>query len=439
MLRKVQSFIDIHQLLTAEKPVLVGVSGGADSVALLHVLYSLGYPCVVAHCNFHLRGEESNRDEQFVVELVKKFQFPFYKTDFDTVAYSKENGISIEMAARDLRYAWFRKIMTETGAQAIAVAHHADDSIETLLMNLVRGTGLRGLTGIPYRNGDVVRPLLEVSRAEIENYLSVNGLSYVNDSTNDSTDYHRNKIRNQVIPLLEEINPSVRQTLYESLSRFDDTYEIYRRAVDDIMNKAVVKDNEEIRINIESLKEQPAINTVLFEILYSYGFSSHVIEQIVSSLNYQSGKVFFSDSYTLLKDRNELILAPKEEKDSTSYYINEGDSELTQPIKLSLRKLKKTPDFEISKDKGKIHVDWDKLKFPLELRHWREGDVFHPFGMKGQKKVSDFFTDIKLNRIEKEQCWLLLSENKIVWVIGLRLDDRFRVKDSTQNILEITL
>jgi tRNA(Ile)-lysidine synthase len=439
MLQKIQSYINENQLLDGEKTVIVAMSGGADSVALWHILSRLGYDCVMAHCNFHLRGEESNRDEEFVRRLAEKHQTPFYKIDFDTTKYAAENGISIEMAARDLRYEWFYILLADLQAQAIAVAHHADDNIETMLMNLTRGTGLRGLTGISNRNGKVVRPLLCCSRKEIERYLFENGLNYVEDSTNKLNDYQRNKIRNQVIPLLEEINPSVRQTLYDTFERFADAYDIYSEKIDFLKKEIVLYEPDCVKIDIEKLKKQTGYKTILFEILHSFGFNSVVVRQISETLCKESGKQFFSGTHCLLKDRDQLIIYKKQQTENESYLIHENTKEIHEPIELQFEKIERTADFQVSKEKNIIHLDFAKLQFPLTLRKWREGDVFQPFGLKGKKKVSDFFIDNKLSLLEKKSCWLLLSGNEIVWLVGYRTDHRFRVTEKTKEIMKISI
>jgi len=382
-------------------------------VALLHILFSLGYDCVIAHCNFHLRMEESDRDEEFVRELGKQLHIPFYRIDFKTTEYASREGISIEMAARDLRYNWFHELLKELDAQAIAVAHHADDSIETMLMNLVRGTGLRGLTGIQPRNKKVVRPLLCCTRLELENYLIEEGLDHVEDSSNASTDYQRNKFRNEIIPLLEEVNPSARQTLYDSLLRFEGNLAIYQQAIDRIKEQIIYKTGGVIRLNIELIKQQVHIPTIMYELLQPYGFSPALIEQVTQNLDAESGKIFYSDNYRLLKDRKYLLLSAREETATDSYLIQKDDTELTEPIKLTL------------------------LHFPLQLRHWREGDSFFPFGMKQRQKVSDFFINNKLSMLEKEHSWLLVSGEDIVWIVGQRMDNRFRLTDETKEVVEV--
>jgi len=439
MLQKVQSYIKKHELLVHNKPIIVAVSGGADSVALWHILRTLKYDCVIAHCNFHLRGEESDKDEEFVSRLAEKHTTPIFKISFDTVKYAAENSISIEMAARNLRYEWFHKMLEKLQAQAIAVAHHADDNIETMLMNLIRGTGLRGLTGIPIRNKKVVRPLLDCSRKEIEQYLSHNQLDCVEDSTNKLLDYQRNKVRNAIIPLLEEINPSVRQTLYDSSERFKETYNIYSESIKSISEEIVSSNSENVKIDIEKLKTQVSCKSILFEILHPFGFNSAIIQQIFETLDKTSGKQFFSETHCLLKDRNSLIIHKNKKNEHKTYLISENATEIGEPFEIRLKRMNKTNDFQVSKDNNKIHIDSTKLHFPLKLRKWQKGDVFYPFGSKGKKKISDFFIDKKLSLLEKESCWLLLSENEIVWIVGYRTDDRFCITDSTTKVLEISL
>ncbi|MEI8273060.1 MAG: tRNA lysidine(34) synthetase TilS [Paludibacter sp.] len=439
MQQKVQTYIEKLQLLTPKGPVIVGLSGGTDSVVLLHVLISLGYDCIAAHCNFHLRMEESNRDEQFVRNLANFYSIPFYSIDFETTKYSKSHKISIEMAARDLRYAWFNELTEKLDAQAVVVAHHADDSIETMLMNLVRGTGLRGITGIPPRNNNVVRPLLCCKREELENYLIENGLEHVEDSTNQENNYVRNKFRNEILPVLEEINPAVRENLYKSMANFEGNLAIYEQAIDKIRNDVVDNSGINIKLNIEKLNEQVHISTVLFEILSPYGFNSVETEQIIIALKSESGKVFYSQSHRLVKDRKYLIITEKDKINENDYLISQSDSEITSPIHLIIRNLKIDTNYKLSTLVDCVHIDASLIEFPLEICRWREADVFYPFGMTQKKKVSDYFIDHKFSIPEKEQCWLLVSGEKIVWIIGHRLDNRFRVTNKTQEVLELSL
>ena len=439
MQQKVQTYIQKQGLLTPQGRVIVGVSGGTDSVALLHILVSLGYECVIAHCNFHLRMEESQRDEEFVREWAEELKIPYYHIDFKTSEYAIAHGISIEMAARDLRYAWFYELLEKLDAQAIAVAHHADDSIETMLMNLVRGTGLRGLTGIPARNKKVVRPLLCLTRLELETYLIRHNLDHVEDSTNATMDYQRNKFRNEVLPLLEEINPSVRQTLYTTLGHFEGSLSIYQQAIDRLENEIVHKESGSIQLDIDLLKKQVHIPTVMFELLHPYGFGAATIEQITETLDGESGKVFYSDTHRLVKDRKYLILNPIESLGKDVFWISQNDTAIDQPFNMKMSRKAINNDFHVSKEKKCIHVEASQLIFPLQLRRWHEGDSFYPFGMNQRKKISDFFIDNKLSLLEKERSWLLVSDEDIIWIVGQRMDNRFKVTEATKEVIEFLI
>lgn len=440
ILKKVELYIEKNKLLFPEKgKILVGVSGGRDSVALLDILIKLGYQCTVAHCNFHLRGEESDRDEKFVQQLSFNLNIPYYLVDFDTVNYAKQKNISIEMAARELRYSWFTSLAEKINAQAIAIAHHADDNVETLLMHLVRGTGLKGLTGISPKNGLIVRPLLCCTRNEINEYIKNNNLSFIEDSTNQSVDFQRNKIRLQVIPLLEEINPSVKKVLSESIERFSEINTFYENAIEKIKKQLLTVDNDQLKINIDLLCKQASPKTILFEILHPYGFNESIVQDIEKHLHDESGKIFYSSTHYLIKDRNYLIISNKIKKNETTFFITENDSEISFPIHLSITRKKKEQNFVISKDNRIIQIDASLIQYPLTLRRWTNGDTFFPFGMNRQKKLSDFFIDQKLNLKQKAETWLLLSQNQIVWVVGLRLDNRFKITESTQEVLEIKM
>lgn len=429
----VRDYIEKFQLLTKDRPVLVGVSGGADSIALLTVLVKLGYSCIGAHCNFHLRGEESLRDEQFVADYLSSLQIPLCKIDFDTRKYAAGHNLSIEMAARELRYEWFEKKRQEYGTQAIAVAHHRDDSIETVLMNLLRGTGIRGLGGIRPKNGFIVRPLLCVSREEILTWLSEEKLQYVTDSTNLSDGYTRNFIRLRVLPLLEEINPSVRNAIERTSQNLSAVETIYIDVIEKAKSEVFQEGN---RISISLLMQYPSPAAILYELLKPYDFTRLVIDDIFCSLTKESGKIFYSPTFRAIKDRNNLLLTPIDRTDpETSCVLTTETGELEQPVKLSWQKVVIDKDFQIRKDKNWAYFDYEKLTFPLILRHWKEGDWFIPFGMKGRKKVSDYFSDHKFSRIDKEQIWLLCSGENIIWITGERSDNRFCVDEATKEVL----
>ena len=415
---KVRHFIAKEHLISShQETILVALSGGADSVALLRILLKLGYSCIAAHCNFWLRAEESLRDEEFVTQLCQELKVPLYKTSFATFSYAEQKSISIEMAARELRYNWFYELKETIHIDSIAIAHHIDDTIETLLLNLIRGTGIKGLTGIPPRNQDIIRPLLCLYREEIEEYLQSIGQAFVTDSTNLETEYTRNKIRLNLLPLMEEINPSVKKTLNETIGYLRETEHIYLEAIKKGI-KQVYKNN---KIDIAKLLQEPSPSSLLYEILYPKGFTSQQIESIHNSLYEQPGKQFFSSKWRVLKDRDYLLIEEKDKK--------------TTPPQLEFEEVEYNTDFIIPKDKEIACFDKNKLKEPLTIRKWQQGDYFIPFGMKGRKKISDYLTDEKFSRFDKENVWLLCSGENIAWIINERTDQRFRIDKETQRVV----
>jgi len=430
MKTKIQKFISKNSLFNPYDKIIVAVSGGADSVALLHFLLSMNYDCVVAHCNFHLRGKESDRDEQFVANLAKKYGCKFLKTDFDTKKYAGEQKISIEMAARELRYRWFEEIRQAENASCIVVAHHQDDTAETILMNLARGTGINGLTGIKTQNRNVVRPFLCVSRKEIMTYIHRNKWQFVTDSTNNDTQFTRNFFRKKIIPAFKKINPSFSENLLQTAEHLNDVAIIYNEYIKDMKWRIIRQQNGNTLINIARLKDEKAIGSLLFEILKDYNFNSAQSADVLNTLDGISGKQFFSPTHRLVKEREYLVISPTVDMPA------HADSQ-TQPA-LRIEMFKHTPDFKIDKSPNVACFDSDKIAQPLTLRHWQAGDAFYPFGMKGKKKLSDFFTDKKYTLQQKEQVWLLLSNNEIVWVMGERSDDRFKITAETKNILRIS-
>ena len=433
MKEQIQQYIIQHQLLSGEKPVVVGISGGADSVALLHILVSLGYKCIAAHCNFNLRGDESFRDEQFTIDFTQRLQVPLCKISFETNKYAQENRLSVEMAARELRYRWFEELLNTYDADAVAVAHHRDDSVETLLINLTRGSGLTGLTGIKPKNGNVVRPLLCVSREDIYAYIENNGLEYVTDSSNSSDIYTRNFIRLKVIPLLEEINPSVKASLARTANHLYDASLIYNHSVEEA-RRVIIQNN---RLSISALLSFPAPATILYEMLKPYGFSRTVCESIFTVLDKDSGKIFYSSTHRLLKDRSDLLIDVLSGEDNRAYLINLEDDNVDLPVELKPEIVVIKEDYQIEKDRKFAYFDFDKLSFPLVLRHWQEGDWFVPFGMKGKKKVSDYFSDKKFSLFDKEKTWLLCSGQDVIWIVGERTDNRYRIEKTTKRVLKL--
>ena len=414
---RITQYIDNEKLISFRDKVLVALSGGADSVALLRLLLSFGYTCEAAHCNFHLRGEESDRDEAFVRELCRKLNIKLHITHFNTTVYASEKRISIEMAARELRYEWFARVKEESGAAVVAVAHHKDDSVETLLLNLIRGTGINGLLGIRPRNGDVVRPLLCVNRGEIIDYLHGIGQDYVTDSTNLQDEYTRNKIRLNLLPLMQEINSSVKESLIDTSNYLSDAARIYAKGIEEGKARILTEKG----ICISALLNEPAPSALLFEIIHPLGFNSAQAKDILASLTGQSGKQFSSKGWRLIKDREWLLI----EKERTA-------DESIPPFRLEKESLDYTPDFVIPRDKETACFDADKLNGELTIRRWQAGDVFVPFGMKGKKLVSDYLTDRKFSISRKEQQWVLCCGERIAWLIGERTDNRFRLDEESR-------
>jgi tRNA(Ile)-lysidine synthase len=436
MIQSVLTYIEKHRLLQPNDKVIAGISGGADSVALLHILVRAGYSCIAAHCNFHLRGEESDRDEIFVEQMVSSLHLPFYKADFDTAGYANREHISIEMAARKLRYQWFEDLRMQLQAQAIAVAHHQDDSVETVLLNLIRGTGIRGLCGIRPKNGYIIRPLLCLSRHKIEEWLLQQQLIYQTDSSNLSDEYARNYIRLRILPLMEELNPSVRHAILRTAGHLSDIEPLYSDWIEKERER-IMADME--RIDIRKLMQSSSPQTALYEIIQPYGFTRALSESVFKSLQSEPGKVFYApaSSFRIIKDRDFLLLTTQCIKDETVYTIDANDS-LTYPITLTTQKKAVDGEFEVEKKTSIASFDYEKLSFPLTLRTWREGDRFIPFGMHGRsKKLSDYFTDKKFNPVQKAQTWLLCSGKDIIWIVGERIDERYRIDKSTKFALTV--
>lgn len=419
----VGEFIQVNRLLCKGARVVVGLSGGSDSVCLAVMLHELGYEVVGAHCNFHLRGEESMRDERFVEELCRQRGWPLFKTDFHTEAYAEEHSVSIEMAARELRYGWFKKVMEETGAEAIAVGHHEDDNTETLLLNLMRGTGIKGLCGMQPRNGDVIRPLLCVNRQEILNFLQEKRQDFVTDHTNLEDAYARNKVRLDIIPLMESINKGVTHNITSTIENLNEVMKVYQEAMKESIRQCVEhKENGEIFIHIETLKGLPSPISVLHEVLSPLGFNKAQIKQMLSALD-ESGKVFEAEGRRVLIDRAYIIV------EAEQYSMPDICQEVI-PIE----------ELTIEKDPRIAYLDADKLRDKLTLRTPIMGDTFAPFGMKGKRKLlSDYLTNLKLNLFEKERQPLLMDGEEIVWVVGRRSSELYRVDSQTKRVVRVRL
>jgi len=424
-------------LLTGQK-ALVAVSGGIDSMVLLHLFEQSGFEYGLVHCNFHLRGEESDGDEQFVREVVSEHGIPAFFTDFETEEYARLSGISIEMAARKLRYDYFEEIRLQHGYDVIATAHHRDDLIETFFLNLSRKTGIRGLTGIKEKSGNVIRPLLFAGREEIEQYAAKNYLEYREDSSNNELIYQRNFIRHKILPLFTELNPAFRKNLLTSISHLKEAEQVYDHFLAKERKKVVRTEEQQVLIHIEKLKASSFPKVLLLEILNDFNFNASVVDDVYNSLDNVSGKQFFSRTHRIVKDREHLYISEAREDEDKLYYIEKDDIELFEPFDINIVKLDSS-DFRIDRAKNVACIDLAKIDFPLLIRKWKQGDYFQPLGMKGMKKVSDYFIDEKIPLHEKENTWLLCSGKKIVWIMGQRLDDRFKITPHTREIIKIII
>ena len=428
MINIVSKFIDEKSLCKSDNKLLVAISGGADSVALFLCLKELGYDVELAHCNFNLRGDESDNDEEFVKQLADKFEVRLHLKSFDTQKYADENKVSIQMAARDLRYKWFNELLVDNNLNYIAVGHHKNDDVETFFINLTRGSGLKGLLGIKTKNNNIIRPLLCVSRIEIEAYLSAVKQSFREDSSNKSVKYLRNKIRYELIPLLTEMNPSIQETISNEIEILEGVFQVFEEQIESKRKEILQNENGIFKLQITDLQKLNPLNIYLYEFLNPYGFSE--VNQIIKALNTQSGKQFFSKTYQLNIDR-EYILITKISKENVSYEILENQHKIITPFTMELSK---STDRKVAKARVKAKLDFDKLKFPLVLRKWKKGDKFMPLGMQTFKKLSDFFIDNKYSLIAKQQQWILCSADDIIWIVGDRIDDRFKITTQTKNV-----
>ncbi len=438
MYNKFIKFITEKQLFSPHQKVLLAVSGGIDSMVLLHLFEKSGFGYGVAHCNFKLRGSESDGDEEFVKEQVLVHGTPAWFETFETKAYAKLCGISIEMAARELRYNFFEKVRVEQGFDFIATAHHQDDLIETFFLNLSRKTGIKGLTGIKEKSGTLLRPLIFANRDDIENYATENQIESRKDSSNSEVVFQRNYLRHKVLPLLTELNPSFRKNLLATVENLKDAEQVYSGYLDNEKLKVVTNDSNVLIINIERLQAAPFPKTLLLEILSEFNFNATVVDEIRNSLLTVSGKQFYSKTHRLVKDRENLFVSPINNEEEKVFYIEEGDLELFDPLKISIERVP-AERFQIIKKQTVACIDLNKIEFPLLIRKWRQGDYFQPLGMTGFKKVSDFFIDQKVPVHEKEKIWILCSGKKIIWIMGHRIDNRFKVTQQTKTIMKIRI
>ncbi|MDP4280553.1 MAG: tRNA lysidine(34) synthetase TilS [Bacteroidota bacterium] len=442
MLDKFDHFIENNSLIRPGEKTLLTVSGGIDSVSMCEFFAQSGRKFGIAHCNFQLRGKDSSGDEEFVQELAKQYHVPFYCHRFQTHRYANEKKISIQMAARELRYNWFFKVAKKEKYDCIATAHHLDDELETFFINLFRSTGIAGLHGILPRQGMIIHPLLFLWRSDIEKFVADNHLTYREDRTNKENKYLRNKIRHQLIPLLVEINPDFKAIMTENIRNVRNAETIYREYIDEKKKEAFSGKEDEIFISVPALKNIHPLSTFLFEFLFPYGFTASQANDIAGTLDDAPGAVFFSPSWRLIKDRERYIMIPLKKTDDLKdkpeiYYIHKSAKRIHKPLNLSFEIKSIIKGFRINPSEDYAYLDMAKLTFPLTLRKWQPGDMFYPFGKYIRKKISDFFIDEKFSIPEKESTWILCSGERIVWIVGHRIDHRFRITNRTKDVFVI--
>ncbi len=441
MLKEFLTFIKKEKLLEGKEKTLLTVSGGMDSTVMCDLFHKAKLPFAIAHCNFNLRNEESDGDEQFVKTLAKKYKVPLYCKTFDTTNYAVIHKFSIQVAARELRYNWFKEIAKKGNYTRIATAHHLDDSIETFFINLLRGTGISGLQGIPVKQGNIIRPLLFANKQLLSEYAKNSKLAWREDSSNETDNYLRNNIRHNLIPSLEKLNVGFKKTMAKELSYLKDAAGIFKIFIEQKKEEILAKEGNKILLNIKKLQESGYAETVLYELLRAYDFTPETTALILKHLYSTAGKKFFSPTFRLIKDREVLILSPlKVKKEVLEYRLDKNQTECNyDDKKLSMKILSGTSINLKEKENTIAHIDYLKLVFPLRIRPWKLGDFFFPLGMTGKKKLSDFFIDKKLSINEKETVFVLESAGSIVWIIGYRIDDRYKITPSSKKILRLAV
>lgn len=441
MLQSFLTYINEQSLFQPTDKIVLAVSGGKDSIVLLDLFREAEFNFTVAHCNFQLRGEESDQDADFVKQLCTSQGIPFRATTFQTKEFAKIHKLSIEMAARQLRYEWFEQIRQELNYEYIATAHHLNDSIETILLNLTKGTGIAGLRGILAKKEYIVRPLLFASRTDIENYVAEKQLLWREDSSNASNDYQRNLLRNEVVPLLKKINPSLEHTFARNIERLQAIESIFLKNLDEFKKAVCKEENDALWLKIETIQNWQSAAYLLEETLKEFGFNYFQSKEIYHSLIKTSGKTFHSATHTLVKDREYLIITPKEERTFEEVLIEKDIQNIEYYdlfIQISHTNLEDWQAYLNTERKSSVlWVDAAKLKYPLSIRPWQEGDWFIPLGMKGKKKVSDFLVDTKVPLHLKKATFLLCSDEDIVWIIGQRTDERFKVTEGTTEVVRV--
>jgi tRNA(Ile)-lysidine synthase len=456
LLKSFEEFIAQEDLFQPKDKLLLAVSGGVDSVVLCELCYRSEFDFIIAHCNFQLRDEESGRDENFVRDLAKKYNKEIFVKKFDTENYAIEHKVSIQVAARELRYAWFEEIVNDRSSTVnkiadktnpihhslftihIVTAHHLNDSIETLLMNFFKGTGITGLHGILPKQGKIIRPLLFAKKEELKKFAEENNLKWVEDSSNGSDKYSRNYLRHNIIPALTEIYPNLTDNLANNIDRFKEIEILYHRSIALHKKDLLEKKGNEIHIPVLKLKKTVPLNTIVYEIIKDYNFSSHQVDEVINLLDSGSGKYIQSSTHRIIKNRNWIIIAPNDFREAEHVIVEGVGRWSLAGGELQIEKFS-AANYKLQTENNIASVDADKISFPLFLRKWKQGDYFYPLGMHKKKKLSRFFIDNKLSKTNKEKIWVLESNKKIAWIIGMRIDDRFKITPQTKSILNIEM
>ncbi|MBL4624805.1 MAG: tRNA lysidine(34) synthetase TilS [Flavobacteriales bacterium] len=435
MHKAVEQYIWENELFLKNEKILLAVSGGVDSVVMAHIFNVFQFDFDIAHCNFCLRKKESDEDQHFVENIAKQLNVKCHVKVFKTDKYAKGNKVSIQMAARELRYAWFDQLLSKNKYSYVAVGTHLNDAIETFILNAIKGTGISGLRGIQSKNGTIIRPLLFATKQQIENYATENNIDYRQDKSNESTKYLRNKIRHQVIPTFKEINPSLESTFKQNFSNLTFVEQIYFEKIESLKNSLISTENGITVIDFIQLKQNKNATHYLYEFIKLYGFTFSDCEDIIQSTS--SGKRFLSENYLLVINRSQLLIQKINTTENTAVLIKENTERINTPLHLEFSRIK-VPDSLISPQNVAL-IDIKKIKFPLQIRCWKQGDFFYPLGMSQKKKLSDFFVNTKLSVLEKKNTFVLTSNDEIVWIIGHRIDNRYRISTTTDEVLKISM
>jgi tRNA(Ile)-lysidine synthase len=463
LLLRFQQYVYGHHLFSRSDTLLLAVSGGIDSVVLCELCKQAGYTFIIAHCNFKLRGAESERDAAFVQQLAQNYKAPFLKKEFDTAEYAENNKLSIQEAARELRYGWFAQLLNpaignrqsaihdsrftihdlEPGNQnsplptVLLTAHHLDDNIETMLMHFFRGTGIHGLRGMLPKQGHLVRPLLFARKQELKQFAAEHTLSWVEDSSNALDKYSRNYFRNQLIPLVQHIYPEAENNLANNVRRFADMEQLYDQALALHKKKLLEYKGEEVHIPILKLQKSEPLHSIVYEIINDFGFSSAQVEEVIKLMGSESGRYVQSATHRIIKNRRWLIIAPAQTAQAQTLVIEADEDRIAFENGALAFEQVKSKNVQLVNDPAIALIDHSTLQFPLLLRKWKKGDYFYPLGLKKKKKLARFFIDQKLSMTDKEKVWVLESNKKILWIVGLRIDDRFKITASTKQVLRI--